>query len=264
LKQYIELVERILSSGVEQGDRTGTGTISVFGGRIEFDLRESFPLVTVKETRYKTAFLEMLWFLRGDRTTEYLNTHGSKLWDAWTPEGKGGWVGPIYGSQWRNWNSTGIDQIAELIRSIKYNPNGRRHIVNAWNVSDLSGMALPPCHRDFQCNVQGEYLDLMVAQRSWDIALGAPFNIAQYALLTHLIARATNLKPRILSFNYGNAHLYLDHVEPMREVIKLPVIECKPVIKFLTENIDIDGYSPNDFEIQGYESHPFVKLKVSV
>jgi len=265
MKNYVELAKRILSTGEQRIDRTGTGTLSIFGGRIDFDLRERFPLVTVKETRYKAAFIEKLWFLRGEHHTKYLHEHGLKLWDEWAISGG---LGPIYGVQWRAWNDkygNKIDQIKDLIKGLVKNPRSRRHIVSAWNVADLPFMALPPCHRDFQCYVSNDgHLDLMVAQRSWDIALGAPFNIAQYALLTHLIARQTGLKPRHLSFNYGDAHIYNDHVDAMKEVIERPVIDCPTKLVFLTENVDIDGYKPSDFEVNGYESHSFVKLKVSV
>lgn len=267
MKQYIELVERILTTGEERHDRTGTGTLSVFGGTIAFDLRQRFPLVSVKETRYKVAFLEMLWFLRGESHLHYLHKHGSKLWDAWA--NSHGELGRIYGVQWRGWvdhQGEHIDQITQLIDSLKNNPTSRRHIVSAWNVADVQDMALPPCHRDFQCYVSNDgHLDLTVAQRSWDVALGAPFNIAQYALLTHLLARAAGLQPRTLRFNYGDAHLYLDHVDAMRQVIELPALEWSNTrIEFKTDNTDIDGYKPDDFLIHDYDHHPFVKLRVSV
>lgn len=272
--QYRELVKRILTDGEERKDRTGTGTISVFGGHMKFDLRERFPLVQCKETRYKIAFLEMLWFLRGDSHTNYLKDNNCKLWDAWADES--GNLGPIYGVQWRHWMNaeytdwgdliwTGIDQVKQAIEGVKNNPNGRRHIVSAWNVGELDEMALPPCHWAHQLYATNDgYLDMMVHQRSWDIGLGCPFNIAQYALLLHLYSRATGRKPRYLNFSYGDAHLYKDHIEQMKEVIGQDVCYDNAQIVFNTHNTDIDGYKPEDFEIVGYKHKPFVKLEVSV
>lgn len=275
--QYKDLVKRILTEGEERQDRTGTGTLSVFGGQMKFDLRERFPLVQCKETRYKVAFLEMLWFLRGEGNTEYLNDNGCKLWDAWADEN--GNLGPVYGQQWRSWKSwyevegyhgdyytyDTIDQVREAIDGVKNNPHGRRHIVSAWNVGELDEMALPPCHWAHQLYATNDgYLDMVVMQRSWDIGLGNPFNIAQYALLQHLYARATGRKPRYLIYQYGDAHLYKDHVEAMKEVVERPTISDNAHIVFHTENTDIDGYKPEDFEIVGYKSHAFVKLPVSV
>lgn len=275
--QYKELVERILTEGEDRQDRTGTGTISVFGGQMKFDLRERFPLVQCKETRYKVAFLEMLWFLRGEGNTKYLNDNNCKLWDAWAD--KNGNLGPVYGVNWRRWKQwyevegyhgdyytySDIDQVTEAVQSILLNPHGRRHIVTAWNVGELDEMALPPCHWAHQLYATNDgHLDMMVHQRSWDIGLGNPFNIAQYALLLHLYARATGRKPRYMTYTYGDAHLYKDHVEVMKEVIERPAIEDNSQIVFLTDNTDIDGYKPEDFEIVGYKSHDFVKLPVSV
>lgn len=271
--QYKELVKRILTEGEERKDRTGTGTISVFGGQMKFDLRERFPLVQCKETRYKVAFLEMLWFLRGEGNTKYLNDNGCKLWDAWAD--KNGNLGPVYGVNWREWEkydwtsgyarSKRVDQVKEVVEGIEFNPHGRRHIVTAWNVGELDEMALPPCHWAHQLYATNDgYLDMMVHQRSWDIGLGNPFNIAQYALLLHLYARATGRKPRYMTYTYGDAHLYKDHVEAMKEVIERPTIEDNAQIVFLTDNVDIDGYRPEDFKIEGYKSHSFMKLPVSV
>lgn len=275
--QYKELVKRILTEGEERKDRTGTGTISVFGGQMKFDLRERFPLVQCKETRYKVAFLEMLFFLRGEGNTKYLNDNGCKLWDAWADEG--GNLGPVYGVNWRRWKQwyevegyhgdyytySGVDQVKQVVEGVKNNPHGRRHIVTAWNVAELDNMALPPCHWAHQLYATNDgHLDMMVFQRSWDIGLGNPFNIAQYALLLHLYARATGRKPRYLIYQYGDAHLYKDHVEAMKEVIERPAIVDNAQIVFHTENTDIDGYKLEDFEIVGYKSHDFVKLPVSV
>lgn len=270
MKQYVDLVNRVLREGEPRADRTGVGTLAVFGGRIEFDLRERFPLVTVKETRWKTAFLEMLWFLRGETNTKYLHRHGCTLWDAWADEH--GNLGPVYGAQWRSWmvhdlfgQATRYDQIAVLIDGLKNNPQGRRHIVSAWNVAELDDMALPPCHWAFQCYVSnsGE-LDLQVNQRSWDLALGAPFNIAQYALLLTLLARATGLEPRKLAFVFGDAHIYQNHIEPMCEVVQRPVVDDIATLAIATDNTDIDLYYPEDFRVYGYAPHPFVKLDVAV
>lgn len=276
-KQYRELVKRILIEGEERNDRTGTGTISVFGGHMKFDLRERFPLVQCKETRYKVAFLEMLWFLRGEGNTSYLNQHNCKLWDAWADDV--GDLGQIYGVNWRRWKTYyevegyhgnyltyyNIDQVKEVIEAINNNPNSRRHIVSAWNVGELDEMALPPCHWAHQLYATNDgYLDMQVNQRSWDIGLGCPFNIAQYALLLHLYSRATGRKPRYLHFSYGDAHLYKDHIEQMKEVIGRDVCYDNAQIVFQTDNTDIDGYKPEDFEIVGYKYNPFVKLEVSV
>lgn len=272
--QYKELVKRILSEGEERQDRTGTGTISVFGGQMKFDLRERFPLVQCKETRYKVAFLEMLFFLTGETNVKWLNDRGCKLWDAWADDS--GNLGPVYGFNWRYWltqtaydtgnyNRDAIDQVKQVVEGIKNNPHGRRHIVTAWNVAELENMALPPCHWAHQLYATNDgHLDMMVHQRSWDVGLGNPFNIAQYALLQHLYARATGRKPRYLIYQYGDAHLYKDHVEAMKEVIERPAIVDNAQIVFHTENTDIDGYNLEDFEIVGYKSHDFVKLPVSV
>lgn len=271
MKNYIDLVQRVLRDGEERIDRTGVGTLSVFGGHIEWDLRDRFPLVTAKETRWKTAFLEMLFFLRGEGNTRWLNEHGCKLWDAWADER--GSLGPVYGVAWRSWrklndsmNWVCIDQVRNLIDGIKSNPHGRRHIVSAWNVADLENMALPPCHAWHQCYAgSDEWLDMQVYQRSWDLALGAPFNICQYALLLHLYARATGRKARRLMFAYGDAHLYLNHVDAMRKVCEDgPVWGDSARLVIKTDNVDIDGYKPEDFEIVGYHPRPFVKLEVAV
>ena len=275
--QYRELVKRILYEGEKRNDRTGTGTRSVFGGHMKFDLRERFPLVQCKETRYKVAFLEMLWFLRGEGHTKYLNDNNCKLWDAWASDD--GDLGQIYGVNWRGWKTyyevsgyngdyltyDSIDQVREVILGILNNPNGRRHIVSAWNVGEMDEMALPPCHWAHQLYATNDgCLDMQVNQRSWDVGLGASFNITQYALLLHLYARATHRKPRYLNFSYGDAHLYNNHIEQMKEVVEREVCYDDAQIVFNTDNVDIDGYKPEDFEIVGYKCNPFVKLEVSV
>lgn len=263
MKNYIDLAKKIMNEGQRRDDRTKVGTLSIFGGSIEWDLRDRFPLVTAKETRWRTAFLEMLWFLRGEGDISWLNQNGCKLWDAWADEL--GLLGPIYGCNWRDWNGGGIDQVRELIEGIKTNPHGRRHIVSAWNVGQLDDMALPPCHAWHQCYADKEWLDMQVYQRSWDIALGAPFNIAQYALLLHLYARATGRNPRRLVFCYGDAHIYLNHVEQMRKVVdEGPVWGDSARLEILTDNTDIDGYSIDDFRIVGYTPRDFVPMPVAV
>ena len=273
MKQYTNLVAKILQTGERREDRTGTGVLSIFGGHIRFDLRERFPLVTAKETRWKTAFLEMLWFLRGEPHTEYLHANGCKLWDAWAVDGHFHFVGPIYGNQWRAWEgktwsgkSAYVDQIRNLIEGIKTNPQSRRHIVSAWNVSQLDDMALPPCHWALQCYATNDgHLDMQVNQRSWDMALGAPFNIAQYALLLTLLARATGRTPRRLAFAFGDAHIYLNHFDAMREMVARQRYDDQPTrLVINTENTDIDGYKPDDFDIVDYKHQPHMKLPIAV
>lgn len=292
MKQYVDLLTNIITNGEVRNDRTGEGTKSIFGGHISFDLRERFPLVTIKKTLWKSAFIEMLWFLRGESNTSFLKKHNVPIWDDWADAD--GNLGPIYGVQWRSWpgksfisvdiadgdvtnvdsrsikvsarQDANIDQIKVLLDGIKKNPNGRRHIVTAWNPTYLDMMGLPPCHRDFQCYVSNDgHLDMMMSIRSWDTGLGAPFNIAQYAFLTHLIARATGLVPRFLKINYGDAHVYLNHVDKLSQMLETKqVIDCPTELIINTENVDIDGYHPDDFHIKGYESHEFIKLPIAV
>lgn len=290
MKQYIELGQRILTEGELRHDRTKVGAYSVFDDHMTFDLRERFPLVTVKETRWKTAFLEMLWFLRGEGTSEsrfadgcdttsWLNSHGCKLWDQWVIPESQNYLGPIYGVQWRAWsddNGTTLadryDQVRNLIDGLKNNPHGRRHLVSAWNVAKIDAMALPPCHWAHQCYVSNDgHLDLKLFLRSSDFALGLPFNIAQYALLTELYARATGLTARRLIVDIGDAHIYSNHVDAMREVLRRPSLSLethKPAFNtrliFNTDNTDIDGYKPGDFDIADYYSHDHVPLQVAV
>lgn len=286
MKQYINLLQKIIDDGEDRQDRTGVGSRSVFGGQLTFDLRERFPLVTIKKTLWKSAFIEMLWFLRGEPNTAFLKQHNVPIWDAWAD--KDGNLGPIYGVQWRKWPGKAvkhesppdwygdsytsykleppIDQVRNLIDGINKDPQGRRHIVTAWNPTYIKEMGLPPCHRDFQCFATGDgQLDVMMAIRSWDTALGGPFNIAQYALLAHLLARATSRTPRYLKINYGDAHLYKNHIEPIKELLwAREVIECPTKLVINTDNVDIDGYKPEDFEVTGYEHHPFLKLDIAV
>lgn len=262
MKQYIELGKRILAEGERRTDRTGEGTLSVFGHNMVFDLRERFPLVTVKETRYKAAFLEMLWFLRAEGNTDYLHKHGSTLWDAWAD--KDGTLGPVYGCQWRSWDET-HDQVHALINGLRTNRHSRRHIVSAWNVNDLPAMALPPCHWAHQCYVSNEgHLDLKVFLRSSDFSLGLPFNIAQYALLTHLYAREAWLTPRRLIVDIGDAHIYLNHVAAMRKVLDTEPLPDQCELRIQPQSFGIDAYTPEDFTVHNYRHGPFVKLEVAV
>lgn len=293
MKQYVDLLQRAINEGDERHDRTGVGTRSIFGGQVSFDLRERFPLVTFKKTRWQDAFYEMLWFLQGSSNIAFLKLRDIKIWDAWADEK--GELGPVYGVQWRKWKKvtvhegeqycrlnengehvtdyttaffsvTEIDQIARLINSLKNNPHSRRHIVTAWNPADVDDMALPPCHRDFQCYVSNDgHLDLMMAQRSWDLGLGAPYNIAQYAMLTHIIARAVGLKARHLKINYGDAHVYSNHIPKLLEWFeKYEPIDCNPRLIINTDNTNVDGYTIDDFDIDDYVSNPFCKLQVAV
>jgi thymidylate synthase len=265
VKQYTDLVKHVIDNGEMRTDRTGVGTLSVFGGMLEFDLRERFPLVQAKETRWRTAFLEMLWFLRGEDNTDWLRANDCKLWDAWTDDD--GYLGPVYGVQWRSWPANEgpwHDQIKAMIEGLRNNPTSRRHIVTAWNVADLNDMALPPCHWAHQCYVANGWLDMIVHQRSWDLGLGAPFNIAQYALLQHLYARAAGLKPRHMKFAYGDAHVYLNHVGALEEMLGRQYQPDSASLVFKADNTDIDGYKPGDFDIEGYEPQPFIKLEVAL
>lgn len=284
MKQYIELGLRILNEGEKRDDRTGKGTLAVFNHNMTFDLREAFPLVTIKKTNYAWAFLEMLWFLRGEDNTKWLHEHGCNLWDDWAGKnGHGpGELGPIYGVQWRSWsvnrtyvNDTGkpvcgsrhtIDQVRTLIDGLRNNPTSRRHIVTAWNVGEISEMGLPPCHWAHQCYVSNSgHLDMTLFLRSSDFALGLPFNIAQYALLQHLYARASGLQVRKLHVHIGDAHLYQHHVDAMIRVLceKQPFTPTAKLV-INTDNTDIDGYKPDDFTVENYNSHPFVKFEVAV
>lgn len=265
---YIELVQDILRHGERRDDRTGVGTLSIFDAKLSFDLRYRFPLVTLKETRWKIAFLEMLWFLRGESTTKWLNEHDCKLWDAWADDD--GNLGPIYGVQMRRWydntDEVHIDQVRMMIEGLRTNPTGRRHYLTMWNVADISRMALPPCHHSHQCYVTNDnHLDLKLFIRSSDVALGLPFNVAAYALLCHLYARAAGLTARRLIVDIGDAHLYLNHVDAMREAVSMrSPVDCQPQLWIKTDNTDIDGYKPDDFDITGYTFHPHIQLPVAV
>lgn len=262
MKQYLSLVQEILDKGEKKEDRTGTGTLSIFGVQRKYDLREGFPLLTTKKVLFDAVLWELLWFLRGSTNINDDLTAHTPIWDAWAD--KDGNLGPIYGKQWRDWEAKDgrhIDQIKEVIEMIKTNPNSRRIIVNAWNVGEIDKMALPPCHMFFQFYVVNGRLDCQLYQRSADIALGVPFNIASYAILMTMVAKECNLTPGIFTHTMGDAHIYLNHVEGLQEQLtrtpkKLPTLEIadKPFwdLKF------------EDFKVVGYEHDPFIKFKVAV
>ena len=274
MKQYLDLIRHIQKNGTEKGDRTGTGTKSVFGYQMRFDLSEGFPMITTKKLHLKSIIHELLWFLKGETNIAYLKENGVKIWDAWADEN--GDLGPIYGHQWRNWNSEEIDQITEVIETIKNNPNSRRMLVSAWNPSVLPDTsvsfsenvangkaALPPCHAFFQFYVANGKLSCQLYQRSADTFLGVPFNIASYALLVLMIAQVTNLEPGEFIHTFGDAHIYNDHKEQIalqltREPRKLPTMKLNKNIK------NIFDFTYGDFELVDYNPHPLIRGKVSV
>lgn len=264
MKQYHELMKRVMSEGVKKEDRTGTGTLSVFGHQMRFNLAEGFPLITTKKCHMRSIIHELLWFLKGDSNIKYLKDNGVSIWDEWADEN--GNLGPVYGVQWRSWKTHDgrtIDQIKTLIEMIKKNPDSRRLIVSAWNVSDVDKMALPPCHTMFQFYVANNKLSCQLYQRSADIFLGVPFNIASYALLTHMVAQVCNLEVGDFVHTFGDAHLYLNHIEQTelqltREPFPLPQIKINPDVK------DIFDFKFEDFELLNYQSHPHIKAPVAV
>jgi len=264
MKQYLDLLDHVLNHGVKKEDRTGTGTISAFGYQMRFNLEDGFPLLTTKKLHLKSIIYELLWFLNGDTNIKYLNEHKVRIWDEWANEN--GDLGNIYGYQWRSWPSpTGgsIDQISQIIDSIKNNPNSRRHIVSAWNVADLKNMALPPCHILFQFYVADSKLSLQLYQRSADIFLGVPFNIASYAILLKMVAQATGLKPFEFIHTLGDAHIYLNHIEQVklqltREPRSLPNLKINPDKK------NIFDFEFDDFVLGNYDPHPHIKGAISV
>jgi len=264
MKQYLDLLDHVLNHGVKKEDRTGTGTISTFGYQMRFNLEDGFPLLTTKKLHLKSIVYELLWFLNGDTNIKYLNEHKVRIWDEWANEN--GDLGNIYGYQWRSWpapNGESIDQISQIIDSIKNNPNSRRHIVSAWNVADLENMALPPCHILFQFYVADGKLSLQLYQRSADIFLGVPFNIASYAMLLKMVAQATGLKPFEFIHTLGDAHIYLNHIEQVklqltREPGKLPNLKINPDKK------NIFDFEFDDFVLENYDPHPHIKGAISV
>jgi thymidylate synthase len=264
MRQYLDLMERILDHGTKKRDRTGTGTLSVFGHQMRFDLDHGFPLVTTKKLHVKSIIYELLWFLRGDTNVKYLNEHGVSIWDEWADEA--GDLGPVYGQQWRSWpaaDGEAIDQMAGVIAEIKRNPDSRRLIVSAWNPAEVGKMALPPCHCLFQFYVADGRLSCQMYQRSADVFLGVPFNVASYALLTLMVAQVTELKPGEFVHTFGDAHLYLNHLEQARLQLErtprpLPTMRLNPAVK------ELFGFRYEDFALEGYEPHPHIKAKVAV
>jgi thymidylate synthase len=265
MQNYHDLVELVINRGDLRGDRTHTGTRSIFSPeKLRFDLQKGFPLLTTKKINFKNVASELLWFLSGGRNVDFLHEYGNKIWDEWANEV--GDLGRIYGVQWRKWRTPydSIDQIQTLITQLKNEPNSRRHLVSAWNVGELEQMALPPCHFTFQCYVDNGRLNLVALMRSADLFLGVPYNIASYALLTHFLARATGLQAGELVLDItGDAHVYLNHIEQCELLLSRPHKE-QPTLHFSTENIDIDNYDISDFELVGYEPHPFIKADIAV
>jgi thymidylate synthase len=264
VRQYLDLMEHVLADGVEKHDRTGTGTLSVFGHQLRFDLAQGFPLTTTKKLHLKSIIHELLWFLAGDTNIKYLNEHGVRIWDEWADAH--GDLGPVYGRQWRSWPARGgatIDQIANVVAAIRRNPDSRRLIVTAWNPADVDQMALPPCHCLFQFYVANGRLSCQLYQRSADIFLGVPFNIASYALLTLMVAQVTRYKPGEFIHTLGDAHLYLNHIEQARlQLSRLP--RPLPVMQINPQVTDIDAFRYEDFALEGYEPHPHIKAEVAV
>ncbi|MEC8826970.1 MAG: thymidylate synthase [Verrucomicrobiota bacterium] len=267
MKAYLDLLNLVLENGKARADRTGTGTIGVFGAQARFDLRESFPCLTTKKLHLRSIIHELLWFLNGDTNIKYLNDNGVTIWDEWADED--GNLGPVYGKQWRSWavgdGGETIDQLARVVDSIKNNPTSRRHIVSAWNPADVEDMALPPCHTMFQFYVDataGE-LSCQLYQRSADLFLGVPFNIASYALVTMMMAQVCDLKPGDFVHTFGDLHLYQNHLDQAREQLSreprtLPQMEINPDVK------EIDGFCYEDFELIGYDPHPTIKAPIAV
>jgi thymidylate synthase len=264
MKQYLELLNHILENGRPKADRTGTGTLSVFGHQSRYDLAEGFPLLTTKKLHFKSIAYELLWFLRGESNTRYLKEHGVSIWDEWA--GENGELGPVYGYQWRHWPAPGgkeIDQITSVIDQIRNSPDSRRLIVSAWNVADIPRMALAPCHVMFQFYVVEGRLSCQMYQRSADVFLGVPFNIASYALLTQMIAQVAGLEPGEFIHTLGDAHLYLNHVEQARlqltrETRPLPTLQLSPAIR------SVFDFTFEDLKLEGYQPHPHIPAQVAV
>lgn len=263
MKQYLDLLQRIIDTGVRKHDRTGTGTLSVFGHQSRFNLQEGFPLLTTKKLHLRSIIHELLWFLKGDTNLNYLHRHKVSIWDEWADEN--GDLGPVYGKQWRAWQTTDgrvIDQISQVISQIKENPDSRRLLVSAWNVGEIEKMALPPCHIVFQFYVAEGRLSCQLYQRSADVFLGVPFNIASYALLTHMVAQVCDLQVGDFIHTLGDAHLYLNHIEQAklqltRQVLPLPTLKLNPSVR------NILDFKYEDIEILNYNAHPHIKADVS-
>jgi thymidylate synthase len=264
MRVYLDLMKHVLEHGARKNDRTGTGTLSIFGAQLRFDLSAGFPLLTTKKVHLKAIIYELLWFLKGDTNTRYLKDHGVTIWDEWAdPAGN---LGPVYGHQWRSWPAADgrhIDQIAQVLEQIGKNPDSRRLVVSAWNVSDLEKMALLPCHAFFQFYVAGGRLSCQLYQRSADLFLGVPFNIASYALLTMMVAQVCGLKPGDFVHTFGDTHLYLNHLDQAREQLarsprRLPTMKLNPAVK------DIFQFKYEDFTLENYDPHPAIKAPVAV
>jgi thymidylate synthase len=264
MRQYLDLMRTVLERGVEKRDRTGIGTLSLFGHQMRFDLAQGFPLVTTKKLHLKSIVYELLWFLRGDTNVRWLQEHGVSIWDEWADDS--GELGPVYGSQWRSWPTPDggtIDQIAAVVEQIRRNPDSRRLIVSAWNPAEIDRMALPPCHCLFQFYVAEGRLSCQLYQRSADIFLGVPFNIASYALLTMMMAQVTGYGPGEFVHTFGDAHLYLNHLEQAREQLsRMP--HPLPQMQLNAEVHDIFAFDYGDFHLDNYRSHPHIKAKVAV
>ena len=264
MKQYLDLMRTILDEGHYKSDRTGTGTYSIFGYQMRFDLQKGFPLLTTKKLHLRSIIYELLWFLRGDTNIQYLHDHNVTIWDEWADEN--GDLGPVYGKQWRSWEAPDgrvIDQITSLIEQLKHNPDSRRLIVSAWNPADVDQMALPPCHTMFQFYANDGQLSCQLYQRSADVFLGVPFNIASYALLTMMVAQVCGLQPKDFVHTFGDAHIYSNHVEQAklqlsRDPRPLPQMRINPEVK------DIFGFQYEDFTLENYDPHPHIKAEVAV
>jgi len=264
MRNYLDLMQHVLSNGTQKSDRTGTGTLSVFGAQLRFDLNAGFPLLTTKKVHLKSILHELLWFLKGETNTQYLKEHGVSIWDEWASAN--GDLGPVYGYQWRSWpapDGRQIDQISQVLEQIRKNPDSRRMIVSAWNVADLDKMALMPCHAFFQFYVAGGKLSCQLYQRSADIFLGVPFNIASYAALTMMIAQVSGLKLGDFVHTFGDTHLYMNHLEQAREQLsrqprKLPTMRLNPAVKNLFD------FKYEDFTLENYDPHPAIKAPVAV
>jgi len=264
VRQYLDLMSHVLEHGDRKTDRTGTGTLSVFGWQMRFRLQDGFPLLTTKKLHTRSIIHELLWFLQGDTNIRYLKANGVSIWDEWADEN--GELGPVYGKQWRRWQTAdgrSIDQISRLVDGIRHNPDSRRHLVTAWNPGEVDNMALPPCHALFQFYVANGRLSCQLYQRSADIFLGVPFNIASYALLTHMVAQACDLEPGDFVWTGGDCHLYLNHLEQAREQLTreprpLPRLRLNPAVK------DVFAFRFEDFVLDGYDPHPHIKAPVAV
>lgn len=264
MKQYIDLLRHVMENGVDKGDRTGTGTRSVFGYQMRFNLEDGFPVLTTKKLHLRSIIHELLWFLSGDTNIKYLHDNGVTIWDEWADEN--GDLGPVYGYQWRSWpnpNGQSIDQISQVVNSLKNNPDSRRHIVSAWNPAEVDQMALPPCHSLFQFYVADGRLSCQLYQRSADLFLGVPFNIASYALLTMMMAQVTGLRPGEFVHTLGDVHIYNNHFEQVKEQLSrepraLPVMKINPDVK------SIFDFKYEDFTLEGYDPHPTIKAPIAV